>query len=529
MATTLSEPEAEANQAEQSQLPDASVLEEKVPDCLKLSAKTTICVAFVGLVFMFLSFRPVWHTDVWGHLAYGELVWESGKLPKTEPLMPLSAGVSFVDSAWLTQIIGYTAFEAVGVSSLSFLYAATITACVILLLWRFQTRTKNVLFSIVGVLVFMLIDWMQLEIVRPQLAGFLCFVSLFTLLTAKQWRRWFWFAVPALFALWANLHGSFPVGLAMLAAFAVGRVIDVLRRARSFRVSFSDQRFWRYFLLTELAAVAVLLNPYGLRLYAEVLTIASSPNLASIVEWHPLEIRMFQGKVAAIVVLALMFVYRMTPRRVSFVEIFLLVGFGAAAMWTSRMILWWAPIATYYLVVHLSAVLPRRKSADGEIEPAARSSRWSLVAVMVAWICFGFTPIAGKLLHGRERDLNTATSNYTPVAAVEFLNEHPPQGQLFNTYEWGDYLLWNGPKDVQIFVASHAHLIPREVWSDYMRVIGNSGGGQAILDRYGVNTVLIDYRYRRGLIQSMKRSDNWRLAFDDNDRAVVFVRRKPIL
>lgn len=530
MATTLSGPDVESNEAEETELPDASVLEDKVPDSLRISAKAAGCVALVGFVFLILNYwPPLWHTDLWGHLAYGKMIWNSGSLPNTEPLMPLAAGVPFIDTAWLSQIIGFLGFQEFGVSSLRFLYSATITSCVALLLWRFHVRTRSVLLSVAGVATFVLIEWKQIVIVRPQLAGLLCFIALFTLLTARRWARWHWLAVPALFALWANLHGSFPVGLAMLGAFVVGRAVDVVRRTRNIRAAFMDWRVWRYVLLTQLAAAAVLLNPYGLRLYAEVLAFSTSANLDSIVEWHPLAIRMFQGKVAAIVTLVLIFVYRMSPRRVSATEVLLLVGLGAAALWTSRMIVWWAPVAAYYLVIHLSALLSPLRNAKQVVEPPKRTGLLSFVAVMVSFIFVVFTPFSARVLHGRDVNIHKVTSDFTPVAAVEYLKENPPQGQVFNTYEWGDYLLWNGPENVQIFVASHAHLVPTEVWSDYLRVINSSASWESILDRYGVNTVLIDYRYRSSFIRQMKRNDTWRLTFDDNDRAAVFVRRKPIL
>jgi len=151
------------------------------------------------------------------------------------------------------------------------------------------------------------------------------------------------------------------------------------------------------------------------------------------------------------------------------------------------------------------------------------------VAIALVWISFGMTPFASRFLHGREVELNKIVSKYTPVAAVEHLKKDPPLGQIFNVYEWGDYLLWSGPKDIQVFVASHAHLVPTEVWRDYLRVVHNSAGWEDILERYGVNTVIIDYRYRSGFIRRMKRNEDWQLTFDDGDRAAIFVRKEPIL
>ena len=81
------------------------------------------------------------------------------------------------------------------------------------------------------------------------------------------------------------------------------------------------------------------------------------------------------------------------------------------------------------------------------------------------------SPFGVAVIHGKHADLGRATSQFTPRFAAEFLTKHPPQGPVFNTYEWGDYLQWAGPRDLQLFVNSHAHLVPRDVWQAYMQVM----------------------------------------------------------
>jgi hypothetical protein len=125
------------------------------------------------------------------------------------------------------------------------------------------------------------------------------------------------------------------------------------------------------------------------------------------------------------------------------------------------------------------------------------------------------------------QELRRSVSVLTPVDAVADLTQHPPQGQVFNTYEWGDYLLWAGPPDLEIFVASHAHLVPRDVWIDYMRISTASPGWEAALNRYGVNTVIVDRAGRARLIRLLRESRNWRVDYEDRI-AVVFVRSESI-
>lgn len=514
--------------------PDLNVLEDRVPQWLQAPRVLALWTTVIGALYLVLSYQPLWHTDLWGHLAYGRWIWQHGGLPATEPLMPLSRGVPMVDTAWLTQVIGYGLYRQFGVAAMQMCYAATISASFAALLAGVLRRTHGAIISgFVALVTFAVVDYQQLLVVRPQLAGLVCFVTLFTLLNATRWRRGYWILIPAMFVLWANLHGSFIVGLGLLATCCVGRGVDIVRRLRSLRAVAADPVVRRLFVLTELSAAAALLNPYGLGLYAEVIAFAGHPNLRDLKEWDPLTLKMSQGKAFAACVLALIAAYRFSPRRVRGAEMLLLAGLGIAAMWSSRMIVWWGPVAAYYLALHVAAIWrPYRRA---ESSPAPRSGKWSVVTAGLAWIFFAYTPFGITLLHGQPQDprartqrLQHSTSNQTPLSVVAYLHRHPTQGLIFNTYDWGDFLLWAGPRDLQVFAASHAHLIPEEVWRDYLSILHTSSGWEQKLDRYGVNAIVLDKRDRDSLLEGIRSRDEvWRLEYEDR-ASVIYVRREPI-
>ena len=102
-----------------------------------------------------------------------------------------------------------------------------------------------------------------------------------------------------------------------------------------------------------------------------------------------------------------------------------------------------------------------------------------------------------------------------------------PRGQAFNTYEWGDYLLWAGPPKLKVFLASHVHLVPREIWNDYVAISDGASGWEEMLDRYGVNLIAVDEATHGGLIARLRENENWRQSYSDNVGA-VFTHRKAI-
>lgn len=542
---TPPQPQGGAAPGAERALPDASALEDRLPEWFRTSKALPLLILPLGLIFLVIGSLPLWHTDLWGHLAYGRLIWHDRAIPATEPFMPLARGVELIDTAWLSQVIGYLTLRRFGLPGIQFLAAACFTAVAAIVAWLGYRKTASVGWTMFGLAVLLWLSWRQLfqgvdmaVVIRPQMAGVLAFAVTLAVAVSRP-SRWHWFVIPVTFALWANLHGSFLAGLGLLGLFALGRGGDVLRRTDRFAAAFRDWPFWRLVLMTELAAAAVLLNPYGLRIYADTWLFLRNPNLQDLPEWDPLTLRTFQGQAAAAVALLLLFLYRMTPRRIGTGEVLALVLFGGAMLWTGRMIVWWAPLAAYFLTVHAAAVRRtfRAKAAspakddEPELSAPTRRSLWTVVSLFLVWIFFGLTPFAQALLHGPNRNDPPPVSSQTPLGAGQHLAKLPPVGQVFNTYEFGDFLIWSsqderGRPRIATFVASHAHLVPPDVWRAYVETLGGSDW-EPTLARYGVNTIVLDKPGRQGFIDRLGEEPAWEKTYEDRNSA-VFRRREPL-
>lgn len=512
--------------------PNVALLQDRMPRWLQAPAPVVWLTMALGVLFLYVNLLPLWHTDLWGHLAYARWIVQHHALPTVEPLMPLAQGMPFVDIPWLSQLAAYGMFEQFGVTGLQFLNALCIVAVAGLLAYSVYGRTHNLGAALLTLVAFYWGTYQQLLVVRPQLAGMVCFALVFTMATSSRWRNWYTWAIPATFVVWANTHGSFIVGLGLLGTLAAGRAIDIFLRTGKLKFVFAERGLRGLILAAELSAAAVLLNPYGLAVYPEVFAVSGNKNLEALIEWDPLTLRMKQGQAAACIALLLVAMYRWSPRRVTAREVLLLCGLGASMLWHSRMITWWVPVAAYYLGVHTAAVWQKRRRTPAT-QPAG-SGLWTVVLLGLVWICFAYTPFGYVVLHGRPQDpkevakkFRGSVSPLTPIDISSYLTRNPPQGLVFNTYEWGDYLLWAGPKDLQVFVNSHAHLVPAEVWKDYFIIANTATGWEAKLDAYGVNAVVVDEQTRGDLIKSLEKLDTWEKKFSDN-KGAVFFRKKPI-
>lgn len=531
MASVIDEPRLDVQPSQTGHGPDESLLTDKVPEHLRAPRAFAGMTLALGIVFVIFCTRPIWHTDIWGHLSYGRYLYETQSLPVTEPLLPLAKGMPFVDSAWLSQVLGYliASHPRLQIAGLQGVFAIAVTLCGALISWQVYRKTWNGWFALLSLCTFLFVASIPLTILRPQLVGVVCYVFLLTRLCQRTGNRWDWVAYPLTFVVWANCHASFMVGLGLIGCFWVGHMFDVFTQTKSLSASIKDAKAVRLMLLLELCAAAVLVNPYTIRLYAEAFSFSGNENLQDLSEWQPVTLRDGQGQVFIVTAIVLAMLYRLSPRRVRSWEVMSLLLFGLATLWSSRMIVWWAPVAAILVSQHAHAVW--RKWSHSSLVGAAyqRTGKWSFVMLGIAWICFMISPLAIAMRSGRQPDPSRALSKFTPRFAAEYLNEHPPQGLVFNTYEWGDFLQWAGPRDMQLFVNSHAHLIPRHVWMAYMQIIEQRGGWEETLDRYGVNAIVLDLEHRESLIKKLKDDERWQAPVAQRDGQVIFFRKKPIL
>jgi hypothetical protein len=188
------------------------------------------------------------------------------------------------------------------------------------------------------------------------------------------------------------------------------------------------------------------------------------------------------------------------------------------------MILWWGPAVGWSIPILASTRWKwgYRIFADHSLR---RKVGWKPTAIglgILVVACLA-TPAGRSLATGRPQTFEIVASNQTPTSAAEYLREHPPRGLIFNPMEWGDYLVWAGPDGLKIFANSHAHLLPPEIWRDYMRVIEGSSDALAILDRHDVEVVVTDPNRQGTLIEALRADGQWRQAFED-DRSIVFAK-----
>jgi hypothetical protein len=107
-----------------------------------------------------------------------------------------------------------------------------------------------------------------------------------------------------------------------------------------------------------------------------------------------------------------------------------------------------------------------------------------------------------------------------PVSAVEYLKMVKPDGRLFNTYNWGGYLLWALP-EYPVFIDGRTDLYSDEVINQWLQVMRAEPGWKQVLDENGINLILIE---KGSFLNRMLLNDpDWTLIYED-EQAVVYER-----
>src|SRR5262249_29573350 len=77
-----------------------------------LSSSHVAAAVVLGLLVILSSLVPLWHTDIWGHLKFGEWIVEHGSSPSQEPFCEFSdQSIPLINFSWLAQVIFVGAYR----------------------------------------------------------------------------------------------------------------------------------------------------------------------------------------------------------------------------------------------------------------------------------------------------------------------------------------------------------------------------------------------------------------------------------
>lgn len=525
-----------------------------------LPSRDTVRLLLVpALAFIATGVDRGYQTDLWQHLARGRLIAAERAVVAVDRFTFTAAGKPLYDNNWLTQLVYYAVHSLAGLEGLQALNSAVLAAtfAVLVMLCR-RTSGSTGMAAAAGVGAFLGL-W-QTFLIRPQSISMLLFVSLYALLGAADRRPRLLAWAPALLALWANVHGGFAVGLALIFAFVLSAAGErltawvkdegaAMKAGRSLRFILHPSSFIPHLrqlfpLLACLlvSAAATLLNPYGWNVYRYAGKLSAVGLARGVEEWMPPGLHSLSGAAffASLVLLAILVVAlkrRPTPR-----EALLLACFALPACLSTRMTVWWFLVAAP--VVARLAARPRSGPAS---EPQSPGPSLAAAGVCVALLTVAvlslpwlesYNPVMKHLrtTHRLESDLQ-AVAEKLPAGPERMASRDgtpdpaPAAGEararVFTRMEWANYLNWAAPDRSAVFVEGHVELYPDATWRRYLTVTRGRPGWNTVLDESAVDYLLLDATYHAALVERVKRSGGWSQRAAAGP-AILFERRAPM-
>jgi hypothetical protein len=448
--------------------------------------------------------------DLWVHLFSGERIVHLGALPRVDDLSYTAAGAPWLDHEWLTQTAFATVYDSLGSTGLWLckLVVALLTAW---LVWIPVARRSQSPWVRGPVMVLVLAALARGYAIRPQIVTYLGIAALLAGLDGLDGAR----PHPAAstlvaligvgFALWANAHGGFIVGIGILTLFALapGSALPPAAAAANGARWPLSPRLRLAMLAAALAAAC--LNPYGASLFTYLLAEVRSPH--PLTEWQPVAFG--------------------DPAHLPFLVLLAALLASLPFARTLRRRPWWAALVgltalaalrqqRHIPLFALCAAAPLAEQADGALTALQARTQLRLSAASTVAIAVGLAALAvvqvglltERLWPARAR-IVFAAEEY-PVGALRFVREHGLRGNLAVPLDWGGYALWHAAPAVKVSLDGRfATVYPPAVVDDNFAFY--RGDGARLLEAYDTTLVLVPH----GVRTPLDGRPGWRLLYVD--------------
>jgi len=471
-----------------------------------------LLIGFLVAIFAFVCLRgaseSVVDPDIGWHLRTGQWILEHHAFPHADPFSRVTGGTPWQAYSWLFELVLLKLYTWMNLKGLM-IFTAAMMALIAAAIYHMTSRLQADFTQRAVLTIAVMFCLSRMSTPRPWLFTILFFaIEMDILMHARRMgrtRELLW--LPLLFAVWANVHIQFVDGLLVLGIAAIEPWLS--RWWKSDAKCPPARDLW----LTLAACVgATCLNPYGPGIYKVAWQLGSQSGvLDSVAEMMALPFRASGDFVLLFLALAaagVLFRYRhLAPFET------LMLAMAAILSFRSRRDLWVMAITAGAI---LAAGLPGRSDKETQHKLAGWAVALSALSAMAAFMA------SVALLHLNNGRLQSSLAEKMPVQAVQVVKERHYTGALFNTYDWGGFLIWNLREPVSIDgrAALYGDKLldrSRHTWSG-----GPQWKSDPDLESAGVVIAPDD----AALTQLLRMDEHFDLAYEDKV-AAVFVRKDP--
>lgn len=481
-----------------------SVPPDQLPDCLKrdhltspyfpslsragLAAVVTLCA-----IFVLTSFNRLNHTDLWGHLDFGRWIVQERALPAHDPFAAAPTATPVLHAAWLSQVIGHGVQKTFGNEGLVFGHALLVLLTAGVVMLAVYRRGSDGRFAVAAGAAMFLLELPIVGTIRPQLFGQLGAALVLLACSELPAKRHPLVWLPLVGMLWANLHGSVLIGLAILGCLAASVAWQVLsEKKHAIGDALRDRR-----LITAAAAALLLLggaciNPHGPLLLPRILFFGEHAALSYINEWKPMTPSGLTGVllIGSLIIAACLWKYG--PQKWELYEYLLLAIFVLATLSATGMLAWFAIVWPWIVMPHAAAAWKKFLASRGTSEPADEpTSMRTLMAMGCVFAAAIIAPPSYSLVTGTARGEVPVTSQSTPVHLADQIDRLSLAGNIAAPIDWADYLIFRSDGRLKPLIDGHVQLSSPQTFDDYRKIFRGDEQWLQILRNHDMRYLLV--------------------------------------
>jgi len=489
-------------------------------------------LVFISMFMLLLTLLPLTDFDYFWHLKTGEYIVKLGDLPQGDIFSFTYLNQPWVLHEWLFEVVLYSMFAWLGPFGVKLLTATLAMAALGITyatLKRF-TATPSVAFAL---LLAACVPFSLGISPRPQLITYVFFASfLYILLNYKYFQASrYLFALPLLMVIWVNAHGGYLAGIMLLGLFVACEWANYL--IFSERDSKRKHQLLQLTISAAATTIASAINPEFIGHWLYPFQVAGMDVTRQISEWKSPGFQDWGTRSYLLIVMAFFISYTYMLRKPDLTEFiipafFMLLGFAAIRH---------VPLATLTLAPFIAIALPQNNLAETH---AAwhRTKLWQLYKKWIGggkqvghgehWLNWLLLLIIAIGLTMYYPVYNARTENQInailPVKAADFIKRAGITGHMFNSYNFGGYLIYRLYPDQKVFIDGRADMYGDHFVNEYVKIAKVQPGWEQAFDKYNIDYVITGLN--EPLSQLLRMRGDFRLVYADAHHSVL-VRNVP--
>lgn len=445
--------------------------------------------------------------DIWWHLANARILMTTHHFIQTDPYSFMVVGQRWLNWEWLAELPYWFSYQTFGLRGIYLVTWLVFCGNALFLYWRGFRLSHNATASLAATAIGIVLMTVNSGPRTIGMAYLAMSAELLILEEAEQGKTRMLWLLPPLFCLWINLHGTWLIGIVLLALYIACGLVP-------FKLGVFEQRAFtapdrnRLFAVMGASIASLVVNPYGWRLMWEPFDMAfkQQVSISYIGEWQPLNLSMREGKAAVVAIVLMVVANAVRARKWKLYELAFIFLAWYAAFAHLRFLFFAAVVTTPMLARDFGRAFSGKP--DEKTIPAMNAL---MVAGAICVMVFVF-PSESALTKMRDMMFPMKT-----IQAVQ------PSWRTLNwDYIGGMMDLESRPIafDTRLDVYEHAGVLP-----DYMAVIKGMYLFEFI-DRYRIDHALV--QESTPIAYLLKHAPNWHIVMRetawDRDDYVLFAK-----